>query len=60
MVFAAQGDKLTLWVDGKEVSSVPDGTCSTGTMQIAFYRNRNTRIKKVETGELETAPPAPK
>ena len=58
MVFAAQGDKLTLWVDGKEVASVRDGTLRTGTMQIAFYPN--TRIKKVETGELETAPPAPK
>ena len=58
MVFAAQGDKLTLWVGGNEVASVRDGTLRTGTMQIAFHPN--TRIKKVETGELETAPPAPK
>ena len=57
MVFAAQGDQLTLWVDGKEVASVRDGTSRTGGMQISF--EGNSRIKKVETGELETAPPTP-
>ena len=58
MVFAAQGDKLTLWMDGKEVASVRDETCRAGGMQIAFYPT--TRVKKVEYGELETTAPAPK
>lgn len=58
-VFAAQGDKLTLWMDGKEIASVRDGSYRTGTMVIDFHGN--SRLNKIETGEPETAgtnPPA--
>ena len=58
LVFAAQGDKLTLWMDGKEIASVRDGSYRSGTMAIDFHGN--SRIKKIETGDLETTAPAPK
>ena len=57
MVFAAQGEKITMWVDGREVATARDGSCRSGWIQVPFYEK--TRIKKVEYAELEPAPTNP-
>ncbi|MCX6897244.1 MAG: SUMF1/EgtB/PvdO family nonheme iron enzyme [Verrucomicrobia bacterium] len=56
LVFAAQGDKLSLWLDGKEVATVRDETLTAGTMELSLpvdEKTKPSRIKKVEYGELE-------
>jgi hypothetical protein len=50
LVFAAQGDRLGLWVDGKKEIDVKDGSLRAGELQLAI--KGNSRIKKVEYGEL--------
>jgi hypothetical protein len=61
-VFAAQGDTLTLWLDGRLVSTARDGALTSGGLAVILTKgelNGDGRIKKVEYGELpDPAPPA--
>jgi hypothetical protein len=60
LVFAAEGDKLSLWLDDKEVANARDGTLTAGTMELALFSDKasKARIKKVEYGELPDLAPA--
>ena len=54
-VFAARGDTLTLWVDGRLVASARDHTLSSGSLALttsAGDPHGDCRIKSVEYGEL--------
>ena len=55
MIFAAQGDQLSLWLDGHEVASARDGTLRAGNVQLGLLDG--ARIRKVEFGELPDAEP---
>ena len=57
LVFAAQGDQLSLWLDGREVAHVSDATLTAGKMALGLMTGAEPapRIKKVEYGDLETA-----
>ena len=62
-VFAAQGDKLTLWLDGKEIVTGNDSTLSSGGLALSLTKDdarwgADGRIRKVEYGELPDAAPA--
>ena len=60
-VFAAQGETLTLWLDGRQVVTAQDRTHSSGGISLMMSKgdaNGDCRIKKVEYGELPDAPPA--
>jgi hypothetical protein len=61
-VFAAQGDTLTLWLDGRLVATARDGALTSGGLAMMLTKgdpNGDGRIKKVEYGELpDPAPPA--
>jgi serine/threonine protein kinase len=55
-VIAAQGEELTLWLDGKVVATAHDSTLHDGTLAVGLGKDE-TRIKKIEYGELpDTAP----
>ncbi len=57
LVFAAQGDQLSLWLDGKELASVRGATLPAGRMDLVMLKDARPapRIKKVEYAELEPA-----
>jgi serine/threonine protein kinase len=61
-VFAAQGDTLTLWLDGRLVATARDGALTSGGLAVILTKgelNGDGRIKKVEYGELpDPAPPS--
>jgi hypothetical protein len=50
-VFVAQGDLLTLWLDGKEIDSAWDSTFSSGSMAVALNKDEG-QINQVDFGEL--------
>jgi serine/threonine protein kinase len=54
-VFAARGDTLTLWLDGRIVASVGDHRLASGTLAVSLSKGDSGsagRIKNVEYGEL--------
>src|SRR5260221_4590284 len=55
LVFAAQGDQLSLWLDGKELVDVRDAAAPTaGVMTVHLVHAATvTRLQKVEYGEPE-------
>jgi formylglycine-generating enzyme required for sulfatase activity len=59
-VFAAQGDTLTLWLDGKKVATGNDATLASGSLAVYLTKgdtkNGDGRIRKIEYGELDAAP----
>ena len=60
-VFAAQGDTLTLWLDGKQVAASHDAALAVGEVAIFMSKGDprgDSRIKKLEYGELPDTPPA--
>jgi serine/threonine protein kinase len=57
-VFAAVGDQLTLWLDGKQIAIAHDASLSSGTLALSLTKGEG-RIKKIEWGELpDDAAPA--
>ena len=57
LVFAAQGTRLSMWLDGREMVHVSDSTLTAGKMGLGLMTSAEPapRIKKVEYGELEAA-----
>jgi len=59
VVFAARGNRLTLWIDGKRMLEQDDAELARGTMAIQFYgfhghpKSIWPRIKKVEYAILD-------
>jgi hypothetical protein len=54
-VFAAQGDMLTLWLDGWKYASVRDGRLGPGGLALSVSKGKpiaDCRIRKIEYGEL--------